>query len=261
MSLIVKNRVTLGEVCAVPTPLATKSYQPVPNKELLELLPNIAQKSGLTLVNPQFGLARMGQRLFGMYEVEGQSHFGYMKLMLGVRNSYDKSMSVGVCFGSNCIVCDNMAFTGYACEENGIKGLAFHKHTVNVEEGLVTRLNNALVQFSEFKNFQEKFYSRLGDIDLKQDRAYAAIVRASKFGAINKTDIQDVADEWDRQGTVPTNMVEAQNWHSQFRNRNAMNLFQAFTEIHKDIQGRNLVDANKRSIQLTSFFHREFCKN
>ncbi|HUS49792.1 MAG TPA: DUF932 domain-containing protein, partial [Candidatus Paceibacterota bacterium] len=128
MSLIAESGpCTIEEVLSQPIPPKTKSYQPVSNKELVEMLYNVADSKGLKLTEPKWGMSRLGQRVFGTYKVENQFNLDReAQFMLGVRNSSDKSLAAGVCFGCKVFVCSNLVFTGYANEENGICGRVFH---------------------------------------------------------------------------------------------------------------------------------------
>jgi hypothetical protein len=256
------KRVTLQEVYDAPAPIRdTSTYQPVANKELLDMLHQVACSFNLQLTNPNFGLARLGQRMFGVYEVEGHDHCGgAAKMMLGVRNSGDGHMAAGVCFGSKVFVCSNLAFTGYAGED-GIAGKITHKHTVNVMDTLYERLTDSLKQFNRFRNFQEKFYKGLQSISITDNEAYAIIVKSAMIDAIPNKDIIRMADRWISSGVEPEKDETKDGWYPDFMDRNAWSLFNTFTHHHKDYQSKNLVEANRRSINLTRFFNEEFKVN
>jgi hypothetical protein len=250
--------VTMEQAFAIqPKAKATKTYQPVPNKALWE---KTAESRGLQLGIPQMGLARKGQRLFGSVEITNQDHLdGDVRLMLGFRNSGDKSMSIGVCFGSKVFVCSNMCFTGYTSDEEDAVGQVHHRHSTNVWDGLQERLDAAMDKFTVFKSYQDDFYSRLKNIKLRDVQAHDMIIRAARAEAITAKDCFNVAEHWAYQAHCPEH--EADNWHKEFMPRNAWSLFNCFTEIHKGIQSKNPVDANLRSIKMNRFFHQQFMTN
>ena len=254
---------SIEDVLRQPVPPKTKSYQPVANEELIGMLDRVVNTYGLKLTNPQWGMARYGQRVFGTYNIENQYNLGRdCQFMLGVRNSSDKSLAAGICFGARVFVCSNLVFTGYADDKDCICGKVFHKHTVNVKETLYERLQEALSQFEKFRNFQESFYRRLQGLEINNDIAYSMIVRAVMADAIPNKDVIRVANSWIKQGRAPENEVEAQGWHKEFYPRNGWSLFNVFTDNHKSFQEKNPVEANKRSINLTRLFYNEFrCKN
>jgi len=253
------GRATLEQVLVRPVPLRdTSTYQPIYNDELLDMVYRVADDYGLKLVNPEYGLARNGQRMFGVFEIQGHEHLGNaVKLMLGVRNSFDASLSAGICFGSKVMVCSNLVFTGYANGEDGIVGKCQHKHTLNVEDTLYKRLVNSIGKFRIFKNFQENFYKGLGARYISDETAYTTMIEAVRADAVPKKDIMRLADKWLESGN-PREFEGKENWHREFTGRNAWSLFNVFTENHKAYTEKNPVEANKRSINLTKLFHSQF---
>ena len=252
------GKATLAEVIRPVVPMRqTNTYKPIANKVLLDMLKNVADFQGLQLVNPEFGLARKGQRMFAVYEVEGHDHLnGQVRMMLGVRNAFDGTLSAGICFGSKVFVCSNLAFTGYAGEGNNITGKVTHVHTRNIEDTLFQRLKDGLAQINSFRNYQQDFYQFLNKISISNDKAYATIVRAVRSDAIPNKDIVRVADIWDDSGDLD---CEGQaNWHKEFYPRNAWSLFNIFTENHKQYTERNPFTANQRSIRLSQMFSKTF---
>jgi len=243
-------------------PASTRTYQAVPNEELILMLNDAAAQYGLVLTNEELGLDAKGNRLFGTYEVEGMDFFGgRSKLMMGFCNSYNKSLRARVCFGGKVFVCSNLAFHAWADSDTGVVGDVGHKHTSRVNDGLWQRLTQALSQVDDFRASQEKFYSRLADTRITQNRAHDLIVRAAMSGCINKTKIVDIAKEWQYQAHCPEVIDESHPWHPEFRSRNAFNLFNAFTEVEKGRLNKNPVTSNIGTLSLTEFFHREFITN
>ena len=243
-------------------PASTDTYGAVPNEELLLMLNDVARQHGLILTNEHLGMDLKGQRMFGTYEIEGKNFFGNRtKLMLGFCNSYNKSLRVRVCFGGKVFVCSNLCFSHWTDEETGIGGEASHRHTINVNDGLWQRLTQALGTVDSFRASQDRFYSRLADRQLNQDKAYGTIVRAGLAGVVSKARVLDVVNEWNGQDRYPDTEAEAENWHPEFRNRNAFNLLNAFTEVEKKRLERNPVASNIGTLGLTNFFHRELILN
>ena len=266
MSLVLDTKgsgiVTMEEAFSIPVPEETKTYTPVSNEALWRMLEQTAIKRGLKLGTPQLGIAHKGQRLFGSVEITNQDHLdNQVRLMLGFRNSYNRSMSVGVCFGSKVFVCSNMVFTGYASDDEDAVGQVHHRHQTNVWDGLQTRLTEALDKFSVFKGYQDDFYNRLQEIELTDAQAHDLIINSVRAEAITAKDCFTVAEEWAFQGRGPQDEAEEDRWHKEFAPRNAWSLFNAYTEIHKGIQAKNPLDASFRSIKMNNFFHQNFMAN
>ena len=223
------------------------------------MLDKATKEQGLELANPRFGMARYGNQLFGVYDIIGHTLFGdRVKMMLGLMNSYDKSLRARVCYGSEVFCCSNLCFSATSGED-GISSNIGHKHTTNVYDTLWYRINKALEQVDVFHKNQEHFCESLADRSISQDEAYGTIIRAGQRGVINKTKMLDVAERYNFQEHYPENEAEYSDWHPEFQNRNTFNLFNAFTEIKK--QDRNIVDSNIKSASLYSFFEKEFVMN
>jgi len=251
--------VTLDEAFAVPVPEQTRTYVPVSNKDLLEMLQRVAISKGLQLGTPQLGLSHKGQRMFGSMEITNQDHFDeQVRLMLGVRNSYNKTMSIGVCFGSKVFVCSNMCFTGYTSENEEAVGQVHHRHQAEVWAELEEQLTEAMDKFEVFRSYQNDFYSQLQNIKLRDVQVHDLIVRSVRAEAITAKDCMTIADEWAFQARGAQNEAEEDRWHKEFVPRNAWSLFNAFTEVHKGFQKKNPIDANLRSIKMNRFFHSQF---
>lgn len=242
-------------------PVRTKTYTPVKNSELIEMLHKAAGEHNLKLTNERLGMANKSAQLFGVYDIEGHNFFGdRVKMMLGLMNSYDKTLRARICLGQSIFCCSNLSFTAFA-GENGVSSSIGHKHTSHILEdsGLWYRLNKSLDQVNEFQKKQEYFCSKLSDRELSRDEAYSTIVRSAQEGVLNKTKILDVASRWIEQERYPENEEEYENWHKEEQERTAFNLFNAFTEIRKT--DKNIVTSNIKSISLTEFFNKEFVLN
>jgi hypothetical protein len=148
MSLIVHKGghiVTRDDLSLIPLPEATESYMPVPHNHLADSLSTIGQDilKGFTLYKEQYALAREGQQMFGVI-VFKQNH-SELGLSIGFRNSYDKSMAIGIAIGAEVFVCDNLAFTGDIA--------VLRKHTANVWASLEDTAISTL--YRSQKNFEK----------------------------------------------------------------------------------------------------------
>lgn len=104
---------TREDVCAVAVPRATATYAPLPYESFLTRVEKQITMEGMRIKEERLALANEGQRLFGLLALEmtgfPQAEFGSV---LGLRTSYDKSLSTGVCIGASVFVCDNLSFRG-----------------------------------------------------------------------------------------------------------------------------------------------------
>ena len=121
-----KTRTTESTVRIVPEPKFTKSWHPVSHGKVIDALGVAVKNAGLEVIDRYYSLQRNGLNVFGTWHLNQKFNGGLW--MLGFRNSMCKDFSIGICAGTNIIVCSNMVFSGEFIE--------FRRHTsgVNLEE-------------------------------------------------------------------------------------------------------------------------------
>ena len=95
------------EIAMVPTPTATASWKPVPHSEVIDAVTDVVKAHRWTILEEQYGLARDGQRMFGMIRINKSSSMEWSRC-IGIRNSHDRSLSVGLTAGISVLVCSNL---------------------------------------------------------------------------------------------------------------------------------------------------------
>ena len=101
---------TKEELFAVAVPQKTASYSPVSHQILHEAVAEKILKRGWTIDNERIDTNQKGTQMFTTLGI-GVGH-GEQRMSVGYRNSYDKSLSVGLVSGSQIIVCSNLMFVG-----------------------------------------------------------------------------------------------------------------------------------------------------
>jgi hypothetical protein len=204
---------TLEELREIPVPEETPTYKPVSHYDLAK---NLAEVSGTLLRDyeldrSQYGLARDGAQLFGVHTYRNGSDS--MGLSIGFRNSYDKSMSVGIAIGASVFVCDNLALTG----EIAIA----RKHTSNVwqdlEELTITTIYRSQNNFTRILEDAQVMQGQF----LSDNDAYRLIGLMYGNGIITPRQIPVVKKEW----LAPQ--------HDAFEHRNTWSFYNAVTEALK----------------------------
>ncbi|MFC1888638.1 DUF932 domain-containing protein [Thermodesulfobacteriota bacterium] len=148
--------VTLDDLRNVPPPEETETYKPVNHWDLSVNLQKVSQTilKDCELVNSQFGLARQGKQMFGVLSYR-QGQNDHVGLSIGFRNSYDKSMCVGIAIGASVFVCDNLAFTGEIS--------VMRRHTANVwpdlEELIITTIYRSRSNFHKIEEASNQMRS------------------------------------------------------------------------------------------------------
>jgi len=157
------NLVSLEDLKAIATPPATSTYQPIGHFDLARSIRTISQDIlKMDLVNEKYEIAREGSQLFSALTFK--SDHNDIGLSVGFRNSLDKSMSVGICIGSQVYVCSNMMFSA---SEGGI--VLMKKHSKNVlstlEDTTITTLYRAQYTFAQLIKDAEKMADKRISLD------------------------------------------------------------------------------------------------
>jgi len=208
-----RNLVTRDELDTVPIPEATDSYQPVSHFVLANTLATIGQDllRGYALSREQYGLARRGQQMFAI-QTYSRENFE-MGLSIGFRNSYDKSMAVGIAIGASVFVCDNLALTGDIT--------VLKKHTTNVwsalEETVIATLYRSQHNFERICEDAEVLKSR----EIGNNEAFKTMGLLFGKNVLSPRQLPAVKKEW----LYPS--------HEDFKPRNMWSFYNSCTEILK----------------------------
>ena len=90
-------------VALVETPVGTDSWKPVPHIDVIDAVTEVVKAHKWEITEEQFGLARQGQKLFGVMKINKSSCLDWTRC-IGLRNSHDKSFSVGLSAGISVMV-------------------------------------------------------------------------------------------------------------------------------------------------------------
>lgn len=259
--LMAKNKVNIEQVKAVRCPEGTKSWKPISHFDLIERAKEAADKVGLKIGNEEYGLSKENNtQMFGVIEILNHDHFNNeIRLMMGLRNSIDKSLSAGICWGSKVFVCDNLCFSAYDSELGS--SLITRKHTRFIENDLPLRLDEGMKKFEFAKEYHEKFFNNLKNSYVSMYDVHDVLVKAAIEGAIPNKDIPKVREEYLFHLHKPETPEQEAKWHESFSEPNAFSLFNAFTETAKPYQAKNSLVSADRTIKLTKLFQKEFLMN
>jgi hypothetical protein len=220
------RHVDRDEVGRVDTPIASQSWVPVPHHRFLEQVESTLVGDGLQVINQAHALWGDGLRYFGLLEVtNGQDHEDY-GLVVGLRNSHDKSFPASIGLGSGVFCCDNLAFLAEVT--------IARRHTRFIERDLPRVVSTAIGRLTDMRGQQDQRIQTYKTTELDDRTAHDLVIRAVDTNVLPVTQVPAVLAEW----RAPT--------HSEFMNggRTAWRLFNAFTETWK---GRNLTSLPRRS--------------
>jgi len=104
------SKMRRAELAQIPVPQATRTHRPVPHHEIVEALVETLSFRHIGVVNEEYAVSADGMKMFGVLDLETQMEGA--RFAIGVRNSHDKSLRLGLCCGVRVFVCWNMAFSG-----------------------------------------------------------------------------------------------------------------------------------------------------
>lgn len=180
----------------------------------------------MTVVNQAHGLWGDGARYFGLLEVRNGDTDRDYGLVVGLRNSHDKSFPASICLGAAVFVCDNLSFSGEVT-------LA-RRHTRFIERDLPRVVTTAIGKLVDMRRKQDQRLRWYRATKLVDSQAHDLVVRALDAGVVPTTQIPKVLAEWRR----PSHREFAEGGHTAWR------LFNAFTETTK---GGNLAVLPRRT--------------
>ena len=229
---------SLTDLACVPVPASTDSYVPVPYPRLMEEIKLHLPRFGLELVGEQYGLARDGAQMFGVLSCRNGRPDRDHGLALGVRSSYDQSLSVGLVAGSRVFCCDNLTFSGEVQLQR--------KHTAHVFRDLPDRIYKMLSQVGPLRQRQDQEIQDMKATAMGPERAHHLMVEAVKRSILPASRLPKVLEAWERPR------------HDEFRSRSAWSLFNAFTEMLQASSPRMQMEG---SLRLSTLFRRELSLN
>lgn len=104
------RKITRDELALIPTPEATATHRPIAHIEVVKEIEQSLAFRHIQVTSEEFAVSPDGMRLFGVLKLA--TSFDGCNFAIGLRNSNDKSMRLGMVAGYKVMVCDNMAFAG-----------------------------------------------------------------------------------------------------------------------------------------------------
>lgn len=224
----------LEDLDGVAVPEETQSYYPVPYGRFVEEVKLHVPRFGLKVDREEYALARDGAQMFGVLTCSnGTANCDY-GLAIGLRNSYDRSLSVGLVVGSRVFCCDNLAFSGEV--------QMARKHTAKV-----------------FRDLPDLIYQMLSKVKVMRGRLDAEIA-GMKEATLSAKDTHHLMVEAIRERVVPASslpkLLNAWRYpvHEEFQSQSAWSLYNLFTDFVKSRSPQRQIDG---TLKLTNVFRRE----
>ena len=200
-------------------PAQTDTYVPVSHQQLVNTVKRIGSDHfNQEPIRGKFEVNRTGDQLFGSLSWDGKNG---SNLSVGFRNSYNKSLAVGICVGAEIIVCSNLMFAGDIVK--------MRKHTGNVEEDLEELIID-LVQKAD-----GSYDKAMDDASLMQSMPLSDTMVGDYFGQLfvnehilNGAQLKKATSEW---FNTPT-----------FKERTVWSAYNAVTEALKSAHTSHALD-------------------
>lgn len=207
----------LAAVRAVPTPPATGAHYPIPHGHLYDIVRDHMRSAGLEVVDESHALTHDGSRYFGALELRADRDSPDVDpdygLLIGLRNTHDRSFAAALAMGSHVFVCDNLAFSGEV--------LIGRRHTLNIMRDLPRLIPQAFAALSVERVNQDTRIRAYKDAPFDDRDAHDLIVRACVHERVFPArEIPDVVAQWRKPA-------------HDFGPPSAWTLFNAFTECAK----------------------------
>lgn len=227
------RKASIEEIEGVRTPDPTPTWYPISHASVVGSMRQTMEACGYRIMSEQHALAGVeGQRYFGIFalSVDGKKSSRPYDMIVGLRNSHDKTFPVAVSAGSRVFVCDNLSFSGTVKLNR--------RHTRHAEAEMPVLMHKAMRKLGGEWDLQDKRYEVMQCKNVSDREAHDLIARAAMARVVPDTKVMQVIRQWHEPD------------HEEFNGRNAWSLFNAFTHVLKTASLDNLVPRTER---LTGF--------
>lgn len=164
MEDITKYLTTQEALYSAPIPIATATYSPVSNQQLIETIEEQLYKNGFEITNRVFRSANP-DKMIGLYNLNRST--SDMNLMLGFGNSYDKSAPIKLSSGARVMACSNGCISG--------EYMFKRKHTGSVYHDMLHFVSENIKTLDETFHKMEVDFNKLKEVEVS-DKAVAEII-------------------------------------------------------------------------------------
>lgn len=179
--------VTEDDLRLIPAPPPSGRWYPISHSAVLERVKTTLSEAGYFIAKSELSVSRNGQRFFGTLDLTTPLVEG-ISLVVGVRNSTDKSFPIGFVGGSRVFVCANLCFSGEL--------LVSRKHTKHGNTRFGEDISAAVVKLSQYRDLEGVLripsealdeYVRgctvdaTGDRDVSSGRPVSVVIKSKHF--------------------------------------------------------------------------------
>ena len=178
------QRCSLEQLLTIPEPKKTKSYTPLNHYDFAVNILTIASDllKGYRFDGDSYALSSDGQKMFGVitYRKINSQQNEELKVAIGLRNSYNKTMSAGLVLGSTVLVCDNLVFSGDIKVMRKHSGVDMHE---DLNDQIVTAIYKSQHNFQQIRHDVELMKQK----PMNQHQKYEYIGMLTGEGVLSAT--------------------------------------------------------------------------
>jgi len=219
-----------AQLRAISVPPTTSTYQPVPHEEYVDIVVSRLPAFGLNVTGENFTLAKEGRQLFGVLDCKNGTNHGDWGPAIGLRSSYDKSLSAGLCAGTRVYVCSNLAFHAEV--------IAHRKHTTYIYDDLPQVIDGMLERLIVLQKQVAEEVDGMKTTSLTDEKAHDFMVEAVRAKVIPvKSILKNLVDEWH----TPS--------YKEFQPRTSWSLLNAYTSVRGKARPASLQEDTMKFVQ------------
>jgi hypothetical protein len=240
------RKVDEAALAQIAVPAATATWCPIGHQFLVDQIMEVAAEQNVQITKKVFAVSEDGDKMFGVLDVSNLDNAdGSVSFAVGIRNSMDKTLPAGICFGARVFVCDNLAFSGEV--------VLGRRHTKNILKDLPTIMRTEFSKFSMFRESHYRLFDALKSVELTQDQIWGVIGQAYNAGAITKGKIADVYAELSDETHIQKHGTPQLGGPN-----TAWSVYNAGTRVMQTRQARNMIEASSESIAWHQTFANRF---
>src|SRR6185312_10695181 len=129
-----------------------------------------------------------GLRYFGLLEVTNGHLAEDYGLVIGLRNSHDKSFPAAIAMGSCVFVCDNLAFSAEVT--------IARRHTRFIERDLPRIVHTAVGRLADLRGKQDERIRTYKATKITNAAAHDLVIRAIDASVLPVTQVPALLEEW-----------------------------------------------------------------
>lgn len=150
-------------------PPETRSFVPISHHGLVEEVTKNLTSGGMTVVQEVYGLSKNTQRMIGLLELVDETQSRDYSLIVGIRNSNDKSFPASLALGNYVHTTQSLAFSSEV--------LLARKHTTHILRDLPSLTSRAVANLMDARGKQARRIEAYQNREVTEEQAHDLIVR------------------------------------------------------------------------------------